>query len=51
MNIDNKIILFTILELAFLLLIQFIGILAINLGLIICLIEIEFCEKDLVNWL
>ena len=44
MKITTKIILFTILELAFLLLIRFIGIYTIILSLIIMLVEIEICE-------
>ncbi len=44
MKINTKIILFTILELAFLLLIRFIGIYTIILSLIIMLVEIEICE-------
>mgnify|MGYP004495687777 CR=1 FL=1 len=45
MNIDIKIILFTILELVIMSLVSFIGIWAINLSLIVCLIELQFCEE------
>ena len=45
MNIDIKIILFTILELVIMSLVSFIGIWAINLSLIVCLIELQFFEE------
>ena len=44
MWIDIKIILFSILELSFLLLIKFIGIYAIILSIIMIIIEIEICD-------
>ena len=49
MNINIKIILFTILELAFLLLINFIGLWAVNLSVIICIIELINYEKTLLE--
>ena len=49
MNINIKIVLFTILELAFLLLINFIGFWAINLSVIICIIELINYEKTLLE--
>ena len=44
MNIDIKIVLFTILELILLLLVKFIGVNAITLSLIMVIIEIQLIE-------
>lgn len=45
MEINNKIIFFSILELFFLSFINFIGIWAISLSLIVCILELTILEK------